>query len=440
MVIRMPQQSVTTHVILHKQLVLYRRERSEVWQCRYKVGGAWLRASTKQVEFERAKQAAQILMIEAEIRLRAGLPIITKNFKHVAQLATQRMEQELANGSGKITYTHYVAVINRYLIPILGKHNVTSIDASMLELLDAARIKQMGKQPSKSTLLTHNAALNRVFDEAVARGFMTELKRPKLSAESGKKGKPNRRPAFTVEEIKVMMAEMRSWIDSAPAARSKETRQLLFDYVSLLLETGARPGKELLNLKWKQVQFAMHPIHYTVNNFPPNASIPGLDVEERTNLQRTCELTVDGKTGMRNIIGGVGAVLALSRVASRNYKVRTPVTNPFEEVSRLHGGDFVLRMKRTKEDVSPVFHHMFEEFLLKIGLLVDANEQKRVFYSLRHTYATMMLTYDKVNIHILAVQMGTSVGMIEKHYSHLRVKEAIEQLRGKESRKQLKAN
>jgi len=37
----------------------------------------------------------------------------------------------------------------------------------------------------------------------------------------------------------------------------------------------------------------------------------------------------------------------------------------------------------------------------------------------------------------LTVQMGTSVGMIERHYSHLKVREAIEQLRRHETRKML---
>jgi integrase len=437
----MPEQSATTHVMLSKKLILYRRERSAVWQCRYKADNVWHRATTKEVELERAKDAAQKLMFEAEFRLRNNLPIITKNFKHVAQLAIQRMEQERANGGGKVTYKDYVTVINRYLIPILGKHNITSIDTTMLELLDARRIDVMGKVPSKSTLLTHNAALNRVFDEAVARGFMTELSRPKLTIGKEKNGKANRRPAFTVKELKTLLAVMQLWIANAINARSKETRQLMFDYVVILLDTGARPGKELLNMKWKQVQFHMHPINQPVPSWRADVAVDG-ETEEKTeiNLQRTCELTVDGKTGRRNIIGRIDSVRTLSRIAGRNYSVKRPIRNPFADVIRQHGDDYVIRMKRNQEDVSGAFHHMFDELLAQNDLLVDANDQKRVFYSLRHTYATMMLTYDKVSIHTLAVQMGTSVGMIEKHYSHLRVKEAIEQLRGKGSLTQLKGN
>jgi len=69
------------------------------------------------------------------------------------------------------------------------------------------------------------------------------------------------------------------------------------------------------------------------------------------------------------------------------------------------------------------------------GLLLDPKtNQKRVFYGLRHPCATLALTQDEVPIHTLAKQMGTSVLMIENHYSHLEVIKAIHQVRGDESR------
>jgi hypothetical protein len=45
-----------------------------------------------------------------------------------------------------------------------------------------------------------------------------------------------------------------------------------------------------------------------------------------------------------------------------------------------------------------------------------------------------------VPIHTLAKQMGTSVLMIERHYSHLQVIQAIEQLRGTTTRKLIEAD
>jgi len=38
----------------------------------------------------------------------------------------------------------------------------------------------MGREPRSSTLNTHNSALNRIFDEAVARGYMNKSQVPVL--------------------------------------------------------------------------------------------------------------------------------------------------------------------------------------------------------------------------------------------------------------------
>jgi integrase len=63
------------------------------------------------------------------------------------------------------------------------------------------------------------------------------------------------------------------------------------------------------------------------------------------------------------------------------------------------------------------------------GLLKDkATGQNRTQYSLRHTYATLSLTDGGMDVHTLAKQMGTSVGMIEKHYSKLTATMAADRL------------
>ena len=63
----------------------------------------------------------------------------------------------------------------------------------------------------------------------------------------------------------------------------------------------------------------------------------------------------------------------------------------------------------------------FRQFLKDLNILKDPRSGKvRTLYSLRHTYATFALSLAKgTDIHLLARQMGTSVLMIERHYSHL---------------------
>ncbi|NBO72941.1 hypothetical protein EBV26_21105, partial [bacterium] len=121
----------------------------------------------------------------------------------------------------------------------------------------------------------------------------------------------------------------------------------------------------------------------------------------------------------------------------RNYGLDGSLVNPLPELVNPNNDDYVFRMK-DGTDPNESFQKMFMVFLEDHNLLWDPKtNQKRVFYSLRHTYATLSLTHDKVPIHTLAKQMGTSVLMIEKHYSHLKVIQAAEQLRGDATRKLL---
>ncbi len=62
--------------------------------------------------------------------------------------------------------------------------------------------------------------------------------------------------------------------------------------------------------------------------------------------------------------------------------------------------------------------NIFRNLMVRSHLLMDTSGQRRTLYSLRHTYATQALAKG-IDIHTLAKQMGTSVGMIERHYSKL---------------------
>ena len=162
----------------------------------------------------------------------------------------KKLHNDINSGHGKATYKDYLVAIEKYLIPSLGKYKVDSIDYKALDKLNADRLKKMKSAPTKSTLLTHNAALNRIFDEAIYRGYMVASNKPVLIAK-GKKSE--RRDEFTVKEIKALRGNFEKWIERG-REDAKELRALLRDYVEVLLDTGARPGKELLDLNWGQLE------------------------------------------------------------------------------------------------------------------------------------------------------------------------------------------
>ena len=91
----MPKQSPTTTVILERELIVYLRERSDVWQCRYKVDGRWIRRTTNEHDLDKAKLKADRLRIEDEIRAEKKLPFITRRLKDVALITLGEIEVEL---------------------------------------------------------------------------------------------------------------------------------------------------------------------------------------------------------------------------------------------------------------------------------------------------------------------------------------------------------
>jgi len=50
---------------------------------------------------------------------------------------------------------------------------------------------------------------------------------------------------------------------------------------------------------------------------------------------------------------------------------------------------------------------------------------------LRHSYATFQILYGKIDLHTLSKSMGTSIAMLEQHYSHLEVTRKAELLAGR---------
>ena len=347
----MPEKNTTTHVLMDKTLVVYRREHSSIWQCRYKVDGKWQRATTKESDLEKAKKKADELRIEAEYRKRANLPVVTRKFKHVALLAIDRMQDELKNGKGKSSFNDYIIVINQYLIPCLGNRNIANIDYAALNELEAWRITKMGKIPSHSTMQTHNAALNRVFDEALARDLLKEANKIKLEAK-GQKSK--RRAAFEMDEVRALLAGFESWIERGSSEEIKEIRMLMHDYVKVLLDTGARPGNELMQLKWKQIRSnKVKPTLTATGQFYDNGEDGEDDVGVEnsneitaSNLNHSVTMRVKGKTGERDILGMSRTVETLIEIGKRNYdNLEFPLLNPLKNLIKSSNNDYVFRTR-----------------------------------------------------------------------------------------------
>ena len=379
------QQSIR----VFSDLVLYKRANSNAWQCRYKHLNKWLRQSTGCEAFENAKEQATTIWHEARWRAKQNLPVQSKRFKDIATEVAQSLQARIDAGKAKAIDKDYVTCINKYLIPYFAKHHVDKIDGELLAGLDDWRQEKMGKLPTRSTIATHNAALNLVFKLAEQRGYLSAGQRPTLS-NNGRRGEV--RASFSKAEYEVIWRNLRHWVKRGRNDKSKMMRELLRDYVFVLANTGIRHGTEAMNLRWSDIDW----------------------LEE--DGERYLRLTVRGKVskikGARTVIARHGTAAYFKRIQSR-FPALNKMT--FDELLRARVDDYVFRLAdgtRTKS-----LPATFEAFLQEYDLLhTSTSPLNRTLYSLRHMYTTLAIR-DGTNPNQLAKQLGTSVLMIDRHYN-----------------------
>ena len=371
------------------EVVLYKKSPNRFWQCRFKLPNAkWHRCSTKHTNFDYAVKTATERYDESRFLHKYNLPLQSKRFQHVAELAIKDMQRELEAGIGKSVYHTYISSIRTHLIPYFAKKTIDKITVLDLRNFKANQSQKFNRPLKTSTITNYNASLNRIFDIAISKDWMSKSQVPPLS-NKGVKGE--RRPAFSVHEWIVMMRALRTWQSMGHTTVTRNMRELLRDYVLILTNTGMRYGTESQNIKWKHINWFMD-----------------------KDSNRYLMIAVDGKTGRRELIARHNVLVYLKRIQSRFADLNSMT---FDELLEAKLDVHVFRLRNGLQTNN--LNQSFEQFLKFVGLLKDKFGDNRTLYSLRHTYATMTLMRGQVGIHDLARQMGTSVIMIERHYSHL---------------------
>lgn len=390
--------------VLEGKATIYKRERSSRWQCRIKLkDGTWQRLSTGKAEQDEAFDKAIEFYHNARVKAQENLPQTSRRFKAVANLAITQMKTKLEHNRGKKVFKDYISALEQYFIPYFGNYSIDRITLNRVEDFEEWRLAKMNKSVmAKSTLNTHNSAVARVFKLAMDRNWLVEEQVPKFQYEGSKS---EVRPSFTRQEYFELARNLRFWAVSGYVDRKKSKnrfigkrklrestamkREILRDYVLILANTGARHGTEMFDLKWKDIDWYV----------------------DREN-NRFLQITVDGKTGNRQLIARHKVVTYLKRIQSRFPDI---ADIPFDELLRKRVNQYVFR--QTDGERPKALDKNFQDYLEAINLLCGTtSEQKRTLYSLRHFYATVMIEQN-VSPAILAKQMGTSIGMIEKHYS-----------------------
>ncbi|PKG93143.1 site-specific integrase [Paraglaciecola sp. MB-3u-78] len=372
-------------------LYIYLQDNSKKWYARFQLFGKWYCKSTKEVGKDQAIAKAQLLRMEWKIKAETGTLTKSKRFRDVAEKAIACMELELANGGGIASYREYIHVLKRYHVTFFDRIYITSIDHQKLREFDVWRTQQAKRELTKSTILTHNAAMQMVFKQAIENQWMLPIQVPVLS-NKGVQG--TRRASFTPDEYEHLVFSNAEMMKNSRKQVTADIRQLLFCYMEFAINSGLRPGTELDHLTWGDIQ-----------------------VESHDHKSRFFITVRKGKTtkhtGTRQVVckQGIFDVIQLLILKHKNRKAT-------DLLFRLPNGD-------TTNELGPTFSRLLKECDMK-----ESPSGTRTLYSLRHTYITWELMAQSVSIDVLARQCGTSIQMIEQHYSHVVPKMFSNQLSG----------
>ncbi len=392
-------QTQPNHLFLRDgEVVLYRRTRSLLYQCRFKLAdGNWHRFSTRKASLENAIAAACDMYDEARYRQKLGLAHRTHTFAQIAAITLNDLRKQIDVSKGKTANHSYVSCIEKYFIPYFAERKLEELTHSDIVEFELWRDRQMSRKPKSSTLNNFTSAWNKVIATAVERGYLSErVPVPKLTTK-GEKGKT--RPAFSQDEIDTLLAFMDTWQNKGFREVDREIRTLLRDYIEMLLLTGMRHGTEAMGICWRHIEW------HTDKGV------------------RYLRIWVDGKTGGRWLIAKHRAVDVLKRLHARQLDI---CEMSFETTLQTRLPQLLFRFSNGYQP--PSMNGTFKRLMRDAGLLKNAEGQNRTLYSLRHTYATIELLNNKTDIHTLSKQMGNSAAMIERHYSKLTATMAAEQL------------
>jgi integrase len=366
---------------LSPTLSIFVQSNSANWIARMKVNQTYISRTTKTSCEQEATERAFRLLIEYEIRVNSNLMLVNnKRFGLVARKVISNMQTALGQGQGKVIYADYINALFKYHIPFFENIAITHIDDELLEKFNQWRIEKLGRVPAKSTILNHNAAFMQIFDYAVKKKWLLPSQVPTLE-NKGVSGQ--RRAALSPQEYLTVRQKIEQLLLNSRKEVTRQIRELLLDYMDFAICTGMRPGTEIDQLTWSDLQ-------------------PELNHSKLLFFVAVRKGKTTKYTGTREIVCREAVVNVISRLASR-----FPNRQADDKIFVLPCGKPVKELPRH-----------FDRALTETGLK-ESKQGQRTLYSLRHSYITWELMAQNVTIDVIARQCGTGIQMIEQHYSHV---------------------
>jgi integrase len=417
------------HSLRDGAILLYTRpgRKKTTYQARLKVPGVkgYIIKSLKTADVTAATAEAEDLFYALRAEQKQGLDVRTAGNLKFRDLWKRFYAAHEAGLSVHRQKLHRLFA-NKYFIPYFGEQRVADMPDAFVERYWDWRINfhnpdqwedpeeipaNAVRIPAQKTLDMEAGMLRQIFRWGKRVGFVRREPWVKATKVKHTKG-VDRRPTFTDAEWKKVYEYLREWVKepmvstasqnggslhrAGPHALHRYQRELLRNYLLFMANSGLRPN-EARQLLWRDVRTE-----------EDAEGMPALIVE----------VAPTTKTGARTVVCREGTEFYLDRL-----KKISKYVEPDDYVFAGYDGEPVDN-----------FNKSFTSILERLELLNDRWGKRRTVYSLRHFYCTQVLL-SGVPIHVLAKNMGTSIGYIEQHYSHVLTLMQAKELRTKKFRK-----
>ena len=384
-----------TTVEVLEGLYLKQSGNSSYWQSYCRIDGKSYRKSTKQANLAKAKEVALEHYFHVKRNVDDGIHTGKVSFAKLTDAFLSSIKHEGKFGNHK-------DAIGRHFTPFFGDvKDITSISALKIVQYIEDRRNKNDEPPAPQTINRENTILRQMLKYAVKQAWIRKL--PDIERQN-ERNMLRRRPNFTHKEYRRLYTASRSRVAIIKGFPMRVytlwQRQLLNDVIMLLANTGLRVD-EMKSITWRNIDFVKGHINLDyAGKVRSNRRVvvrqPGIHALQRIRARR--EQWLDHKQSDAHI-KDTELVIALPNAV--------PVSN---------------------------FKKGFDALLKECGFVYKTKHDKHSLTSLRHTYATFSLTRThgkRATMRALAMQMGTSEQMIQRHYGHDDIMDYEDELRGR---------
>ena len=345
---------------------------------------------TKQEDL--ARDRAKKIYLEYLGKVQSNQPVFDRKAKELADAYIEHQQKRYKQGTITKQFVNTLKARMKHYLNFVGENTeLTRIKEDKFEEYRLFR-KSEAENVKLMTLYNERGTLKALYNFAKEKSFIHNAYELRFGEweKIGKSGEKINRDALKAKQWTTIYTYMQRWHTKSRVKTDKqaEQRRFIYEFTLILCNSGIRFG-EARRLQWKDIELYDEVV---------------IENNEKKNKKRAKINLPANKTKTRK------ARIAISRLGMAFVRLKRLSKHTKDD-------DFIFVDNDTGQQIHKKIYYREWNAMLK-GTGLDKANNKIVYYSLRHTYATFEL-YKGVSVFNLSKVMGCGVDFIQNHYAHI---------------------